>query len=111
MESEDLLKGNRLLAAFDGIEIGISQYSWRPGCQEPIKEQHLNYHASWGWLIPIWSKVKKECFRGLIPTITNGDENARFHNAIDTGDVLEAFAQIVIIIERYSDRNKQSPHE
>lgn len=56
---EALEKGNRLIAEFDGIKIGVSQYSWRPGCQEPIKEQHLNYHASWGWLMPVIEKISK----------------------------------------------------
>lgn len=59
MEREEIEEGNKLLAAFDGITIGVSIYSWRPGCQEPIQEHHLNYHASWGWIMPLVEKIEK----------------------------------------------------
>jgi|SRR6185312_3194292 len=70
MNEEEILEGNKLLAEFDGIKIGKSIYSWRIGCREPIQEHHLNYHASWGWIMPLIGKIKKmqhdpiECFMG-----------------------------------------------
>jgi hypothetical protein len=58
MTDKEVLEGNKLLADFDGIKIGVSLYSWRIGCQGPIQEKHLNYHASWGLLMPLVEKIE-----------------------------------------------------
>ncbi len=62
MTSQEIERGNRIIAAYDGLIIGASTYSWRPGCFEPLQECHLNYHASWGWLIPVVEKIEKMDF-------------------------------------------------
>lgn len=58
MTNQEKKDGNLLLADFDGIKIGVSNYSWRPGCIEPIQEQHLNYHDSWGWMMGLVEKIE-----------------------------------------------------
>lgn len=54
---EAIEQGNRLIAEFMGLKIGIDKYSWRPGCVDPLEEKHLNYHDSWGWLMPVVEKI------------------------------------------------------
>lgn len=58
MEEKDILKNNKLISGFMGIKIGIDLYSWRLGCTEPLQERHLNYHANWGWLMPVVEKIE-----------------------------------------------------
>lgn len=52
-----VLEGNRIIADFMGIKIGVDLYSWRPGCQDPIQEHNLNFHASWGWMMDVVEKI------------------------------------------------------
>lgn len=59
MEEKKIIEGNKLIADFMGLKIGVESYSWRPGCTEPLQERHLNYHASWGWLIPVVEKIEE----------------------------------------------------
>lgn len=55
----EIREGNRLIAEFMGVKIGIDQYSWRPGVHEPLQERHLNYHESWGWIMPVVEKIEE----------------------------------------------------
>jgi hypothetical protein len=32
-------------------------YSWRPGVYDPLRIEHLRYHDSWNWLIPVIEKI------------------------------------------------------
>lgn len=75
-KENDIIEGNRLISEFEG-------YKFKLDFQEPksesngyfidgyfTPEEHLEYHTSWDWQIPVWSKiasaVKKE-------VIKNGD--------------------------------------
>ncbi len=51
-------EGNKLIADFMGVKIGVDNYSWRLGCVEPLKEGHLAYRSSWGWLMPVVEKIE-----------------------------------------------------
>lgn len=59
MEEKEILENNKLIADFMELKIGVELYSWRLGCTEPIQEKHLNYHASWGWLMPVVEKISR----------------------------------------------------
>lgn len=56
-QTPEQLTGNKLIADFMGLRIGVELYSWRPGCTQPLEEKHLNYHESWGWLMPVIEKI------------------------------------------------------
>lgn len=57
MTQKEIQEGNKLIAEFMGVKIGIDLYSWRIGCTEPLKESHLNYHGSYDWLMPVVEKI------------------------------------------------------
>jgi DNA-dependent RNA polymerase auxiliary subunit epsilon len=59
MTQEETLEGNKLIAEFMGVKIGVDNYSYRVGCIEPLKETHLNYHKEWGWLMPVVEKIQQ----------------------------------------------------
>lgn len=61
---------NLIIADFMGVKIGVDPYSWRPGCTEPIRAEHLNYHASWDWLMPVVETIQALGFKFII-----GDSN------------------------------------
>lgn len=66
------LSGNKLIAEFMGVKIGVDNYSWRIGCIEPIQEKHLNYHASWGWLMPVIEKISRIEFHREMQDLGDG---------------------------------------
>lgn len=57
MEKKEIIEGNRLIAEFMGLRIGVDKYSYRVGATEPLHEKHLDYHKSWDWLIPVVEKI------------------------------------------------------
>jgi hypothetical protein len=68
MNAQEILEGNKLIAEFMGVKIGEDKYSWRLGCYDHLQEYHLNYHASWGWLMPVVEKIE-----GLTSTDGRGE--------------------------------------
>jgi len=59
LSPDEILNGNKLIADFTGVKIGVDKYSCRMGCYEPLQEKHLNYHKEWGWLMPVVEKIEK----------------------------------------------------
>jgi hypothetical protein len=59
LDQEEVIAGNKLIAEFMGVKIGEDKYSWRPGVQQPLEEQHLAYHSSWGWIMPVVEKISR----------------------------------------------------
>jgi hypothetical protein len=59
MTDAEILESNKLIADFMGMKIGVDLYSWRPGSTCPLAEGHLNFHASWGWLMPVVEKISR----------------------------------------------------
>jgi len=57
MTAIEITEGNKLIAEFMSVKIGEDIYSWKIGCLEPLKEEHLAYDKSWGWLIPVLEKI------------------------------------------------------
>jgi len=51
---------NKIIAEWMGLKIGIDTYSWRPGVTDPLTVEHLAYHSSFDWLIPVAKKLKEE---------------------------------------------------
>ena len=89
---------NELIAEFhDGTtfdEGGLctdleKKYSWRPGVYDPLRVEHLNYHASWDWLMPVVDKIER---------IKNSDdyEVDIFGNCCDIGGRFEAIGKTKI---------------
>lgn len=66
MTDQEIIQNNRLIADFMGTKLGVDLYSWRIGCTEPLREEHLNYHASWGWLMPVVEKIESLGFDSRI---------------------------------------------
>lgn len=58
MTNEEIIENNKLIAEFMGVKLGEHLFSWRIGCTEPLKEEHLNYDSSWNWLMPVWVKIQ-----------------------------------------------------
>jgi hypothetical protein len=58
--ADNYVETNKLIAEFMGVKIGVDLYSWRIGCTEPIKVEHLNYHKEWGWLMPVVEKIEMQ---------------------------------------------------
>ncbi len=58
MSNNEILEANKLIANFMGVEIGKELYSWRIGCTEPLRSDHLAYDKSWGWLMPVVEKIE-----------------------------------------------------
>ena len=58
MSNEEIVEGNKLIADFMGVRIGVDNYSWRPGCIEPLQEEHLSYNLQWGWLMPVVERIE-----------------------------------------------------
>ena len=52
------MEHNKLIAEFMGVKIGVDSYSYRPGQSDLLKEENLNYHKSWGWLMPVVEKIE-----------------------------------------------------
>lgn len=110
---------NELIAEFMGVRVGIDTYSWRPGCLEPIKAEHLAYDREWGWLMPVVEKISK------MPTNDSEDDDTfyprtfgmpdadgrpmfrfnRFH-LITAGTLIEAaHSAVVEFIKWYNQSN------
>ena len=49
---------NELIAEFMGTDWPEAKYSWRPGCYEPLKVEHLQYHNNWNWLMPVVEAIE-----------------------------------------------------
>lgn len=106
--TQEQIAGNKLIAEFMGVKIGVDLYSWRPGCQQPLREGNLNYQESWGWLLPVWKKLRDHPFGDSI-----GDE-FRWYNsaclAILAVDIIKAYKFIVEGIECYNQQIKTNEH-
>jgi hypothetical protein len=75
MSNNEILEANKLIADFMGVEIGRELYSWRIGCTEPLRAEHLAYDKSWGWLMPVLEKISKYVICGHPPF--NSDQFVR----------------------------------
>ena len=52
------MEHNKLIAEFMDVKIGVDSYSYRPGQSDLLKEENLNYHKSWGWLMAVVEKIE-----------------------------------------------------
>ncbi len=34
------------------------KFSWRPGCYDPLRIEHLTYDKYWNWIIPVIEKIE-----------------------------------------------------
>lgn len=102
---EAIEQGNKLIAEFDGIKIGVDKYSWHPGCEEPIQVKNLNYHASWGWIMPVAKKI-------LDLTPLNGkamshiNQMERVVSALMVADMNKIYLACVDFINWYNEQSK-----
>ncbi len=82
MKDKEIIEGNKLIAEFMEVKIGVDTYMYRPGVTDLLREDHLSYHSSWGWLMPVAKKIQKleiEEFKRKKPVM-----NALFDIQIET---------------------------
>lgn len=53
-----------------GLKLGIDKYCWHPGSFVPLQEEHLAYHAEWGWIMQVIEKI--ESFHLYVHIETHG---------------------------------------
>lgn len=98
MSNEEILENNKLIANFMGVQIGKELYSYRVGVTKPLQEKHLNYHKSWGWLMPVVEKIESENMMATVViicskcqiTLFDFDSVPKFAKTIETNDKLKA---------------------
>ena len=121
MEEKTVLEGNRLIAEFMGVKIGIDLYAWRIGAATvPLRDEHLAYHKEWGWLMPVVEKIEREHGKGvaiegygvIITSFSNEDpRKPPFRIATHKKTKIEAVWQAVVdFIQWYSSQSKQTLH-
>lgn len=94
MEINEKLEGNEIIAEFD-----FERKDWRKmaGCIA-IKDQPLEYHNNWSWLMPIVERIEDI-------------ENGRFLFSINSREIViedwkELPEQTIIQIDRYDEESK-----
>ena len=99
-------EGNKLIAQFMGIQIGKDLYSWRIGCTEPIKEEHLNYHKEWGWIMQVVEKIAIEhsLFRLTIGNVNSvcHFEDSDLRKTIEPKPIDAVWKQVINFIQWYN---------
>jgi len=104
MTSQDIERGNRLIAEFDGVKLGEDKYSWRPGCTEPLQVHHLNYHKEWGWLMPAAKKIL-----GLTPIQGKAMQHILqmevVVSALMVADIDKLYAAVLQFLEWYNSQS------
>lgn len=94
----ETVEGNKIIAEFMGVKIGIDNYSWRIGVTEKLKEEHLNYHQSWGWLMPVVGKCKEVHFE-----ITGyGFMDSAIPDALTSVDIYKLWLAVIAFIQFYN---------
>jgi len=58
MTQEEILKGNKLIADYMNVDFFVP-YMWRSGVYCELTTNHLRYHISMDWLLPVINKIKK----------------------------------------------------
>lgn len=111
-EQADIQSGNKLIAEFMGMKIGIDKYSYRPGVIMPLQEENLAFHSSWGWLHDAWDKFKF-CINidgnpVTEPYRTYSIQMNRVSNAIINLSIGEAFDRLVEAIQWYNTTNQKT---
>ena len=100
-----------------GVKIGEDKYSWRIGCYEPLKEEHLNYHSSWNWLMPVVEKIIKDNMTDFYDEfdmcksdtffVTIGSDGAYSSHGISKNSLIEAtWLAVVEFIKWYNTQTK-----
>lgn len=111
MNQDEILENNKLIADFMDVKIGVEQYSWRIGCQEPLQEKHLNYHASWGWIMPVIERIEtmdygfKMC-RKVIEVYIDSTKAVLF-KVKKENRMASAYTAIIQFVKWYNELNKQ----
>lgn len=57
MTEKEILEGNLLIAEFMKVDFSLP-YMWRPGAFIEFTVDHLTYHKSWDWLMPVVEKIE-----------------------------------------------------
>jgi hypothetical protein len=112
---KETLENNKLIADFMGVKIGVELYSWRPGCTEPLQEKHLNYHESWGWIMPVVERIedlgyyigidRHFCMIGTIDTFGLGIQHLPTVNAVTKIEAV--YKQCIAFINWYNNQPKK----
>jgi hypothetical protein len=97
-------EGNKLIAEFMGVKIGVDKYSWRIGVTEPLREEHLAYHKEWGWLMPVVEKINR---LELVESSEMCQREPAFYmmpirNALCDVDIKKTWQSIIRLLEWYN---------
>ncbi len=103
MTQEEILQGNKLLATFMGVKIGEDLFSYRIGVTQPLHENNLNYHDSWGWLMPVWYKFRDLKVTDSINQTTLQGIKYMFIQKMANASIIDAFEQLVYGVEWYNE--------
>jgi hypothetical protein len=96
MTKELTIEGNKLIAVFDGMIIGKVR-GWMSGqnnelcyrkdetgeITQVVRFEHLKYHTSWDWLMPVVEKIEKICRENGGPLSNHSKEQEHLENQLD----------------------------
>lgn len=57
MIEKEIIEGNKLIASFMGVKIGVDEINFILGRSQPNRELAINYNESWDYLMPVVEKI------------------------------------------------------
>ena len=111
MTKEDILQGNKLIAAFHGFSRkhrNEGSAGWKHWEKKPFgwfDDEDLKYHSSWDWLMPVCKKFDR--LHEMDYTLLHNKEHIMHCDNIDYGvttyDIQVAFVAISEAIQWYNN--------
>ena len=108
MTTEEIIQGNKMIAEFDMLSMLKGGFYSIAG--KLRTSEQLEYHSSWDWQIPSWSKIAhltqklaSEDMQFVPNHLSFAD---RYESAIFTNDTQKGFEVICDAIQCYNDNLK-----
>lgn len=110
--SRDTTKNNRLIAEFMGMTQGRERWpnDWfdDKGTINGARNEHLLFHSSWDWLMPVIHKIPSLCdFKKPFDCPINGKRVELFHQVNLFCDIDEAYEAVVEFITWYNENKEK----
>ena len=101
-EQEDIMKDNKIIAEFMGMELGDDKtmyYDDAENLHPPTPINELKYHTSWDWLMPVANEIIK----------SRDEQNADWDltdlkYALQTTNIEYVYKAVVKFINEYNKR-------